>query len=270
MTRRRFLVGTGALAGALGLEGLVLEPRRLAVSRHQIGAAPDAAGVPLRVSVLTDLHLRRVGRLERAVAAAVSSFPADLVLLVGDAIDKADALPLLGEFLGTLPPETPKYATLGNWEHWSRVGIDALAATYDRHGGRLLVNESAQVAHRGRVAVLVGVDDMVGGSPDLERAVAGHEEAPNVLLLSHCPAYRDVITSSAEKICAMVSGHTHGGQIAFGPWALFRPPGSGRYVSGWYREAPPDLYVSRGIGTSVLPVRLGSVPEVVHLEWYLS
>lgn len=52
-------------------------------------------------------------------------------------------------------------------------------------------------------------------------------------------------------------------------WAPLRPPGSGRYVNGWYRERKPHLYVSRGIGTSVLPLRFGAPPEVACFDWQL-
>jgi predicted MPP superfamily phosphohydrolase len=67
----------------------------------------------------------------------------------------------------------------------------------------------------------------------------------------------------------MLSGHTHGGQIAPFGLAPFRPRGSGRYVSGWYRDAVPALYVSRGIGTSVIDARYRAVPEVPVFDWEL-
>lgn len=67
----------------------------------------------------------------------------------------------------------------------------------------------------------------------------------------------------AAGITLMLSGHTHGGQIAVGGWAPLVPPGSGRYVRGWFRgDGAPPLYVSRGIGTSVLPLRFGATPEL--------
>ena len=271
MTRRRFLAGAGGVAAAaVGVEGLLLEPNRLAVTDLTIGAAARPSDTPLRAAVLTDLHLHSIGRLERAVSKAVALSEPDLVIIIGDAIDRADALPVLADFLSLLPAKTPKYATLGNWEHWCGVSLARLAATYGRASVRLLVNESAEIPHRGQVGVLVGVDDLVGGAPDLRRARRGHEDGTDALLLSHCPAYRDSLGAAGSAFSAVLSGHTHGGQIALGPWAPFRPKGSGHYVSGWYRGGGPDLFVSRGIGTSVIPVRLGSVPEVVRLEWFLK
>ncbi len=60
----------------------------------------------------------------------------------------------------------------------------------------------------------------------------------------------------------MLSGHTHGGQLSLFGFAPLRPNGSGRYVSGWYRDGAIALYVSRGLGVSILPVRIGVVPEI--------
>jgi predicted MPP superfamily phosphohydrolase len=67
----------------------------------------------------------------------------------------------------------------------------------------------------------------------------------------------------------MLAGHTHGGQIAPLGVPLMRPRGSGRYVSGWYRDPAPPMYVSRGIGTSVIPARYRARPEVAVFEWGL-
>jgi predicted MPP superfamily phosphohydrolase len=53
--------------------------------------------------------------------------------------------------------------------------------------------------------------------------------------------------------------------------ATILPPGCGRYVAGWYRDADgPPLYVSRGIGTSGLPIRIGATPELVQIDWGLD
>jgi predicted MPP superfamily phosphohydrolase len=57
--------------------------------------------------------------------------------------------------------------------------------------------------------------------------------------------------------------------VAFLGYAPALPPGSGDYLAGWYRGAPFDVYVSRGVGTSVLPIRFGARPEVAVIDWWL-
>jgi len=137
----------------------------------------------------------------------------------------------------------------------------------------LLLNESATVSiGRGRLLV-AGLDDYTGGRPDLERAIAGAPTGTSIALLAHSPAYRDAIRSLNPGIVSgmvMFSGHTHGGQIAPFGWSPFRPPGSGRYVRGWYRDHAIPMYVSRGIGTSLIPARFFSPPEVALFEWNLA
>jgi len=226
ISRRQLLLGVGALGCvALGLEGLLLEPNRLSPTRHRIGTPSNEAQTPIRLTALTDLHLHSIGRLEEAVAAEIVDYDPDAVLVIGDAVDQADALGLLQDFLGLLPGRTPEYATLGNWEYWSGVDLDALGAAYDRFGGRLLVNESVRLPREGTSAELVGVDDFVAGQPDLSLAGVSDAGKGEALILSHCPAYRDALGDAERPIAAMLSGHTHGGQIALGPWAPVDHPG---------------------------------------------
>ncbi|HSU17892.1 metallophosphoesterase [Longimicrobium sp.] len=215
------------------------------------------------------------------MAEQVAAARPDLILFTGGSVDRRDALPAFREFLSLLDPATPKYAILGNWDRWSGIDPSALGELYARFGGRLLVNETAVHLHRGRRLALTGLDDLLAGRPDLRAAVRGAEPADARLLLMHCPEYRDALDRDAaaqmvggsliapgagvqaREFRAMLSGHTHGGQVAFFGAAPVLPPGSGRYVRGWFRDAGQvPLYVSRGIGETGLPVRFGSVPEL--------
>lgn len=264
LTRRRFLIGSGlGLAAAGGLvEGLLLEPNRLSISSHVLGTERPGA-TPIRLAVLADLHLESISDLHERIAHAIRQAGPSIVLLVGDSIDSVANLPLLSEFLRLLPTTGRRVATLGNWEHWSGVDLSELRRVYEDGGTELLVNEG--IAVRDGVS-LFGTDDALAGSPDLEGLPRGpgHE----TVILSHSPAFRDSLPATTAGVRAVISGHTHGGQVAIGGWAPIRPPGSGAYVSGWYRETGPDLFVSRGIGTSLIPVRLGSPPELALIDWY--
>ncbi|HST62928.1 MAG TPA: metallophosphoesterase, partial [Longimicrobium sp.] len=229
-----------------------------------------------------DLHLKSVDAMHRRMAARVNALRPDLVLFTGDSVDRADRLGTFAELLALFDPRTPKYAILGNWEHWSGVDTGELADVYRRANGRLLVNESAVHDVGGRALRVTGLDDLVGGRPDARRAFAGGDAADAHLLLAHCPEHRDRLdlpplpfdggapaAADASRITMMLSGHTHGGQVNVLGWTPVLPRGSGRYVRGWFRDAGRvPLYVSRGIGTSVVPVRLGAPPEVaVFTVW---
>jgi uncharacterized protein len=259
---RRAFLGTAA-AGVLGLGGYgsLVEPRRLTVTRS-VANGRAAGQRAVTVAQVTDLHLRKVGSLHRRVARALAELRPDVVLFTGDSVGAPDGLEALRSFLGMLDGRVPKYAILGNWEHWGGVDVDALAEVYARAGCRLLVNETVAHPFGARRLAITGVDDLVGGRPDLPRAFGALPEGGAHLLLAHCPAHRDQL-GGLPPPTLVLSGHTHGGQVAPFGWAPLLPPGSGRYRAGWYRDAGlPPLYVSRGIGTSVVPVRLGAPPEL--------
>jgi predicted MPP superfamily phosphohydrolase len=281
VNRRRFLAALGAAAGGAAAYGALVEPRRLQVSHHTLEPRPGTARARLVVAQITDLHIHRVGAVHRAIAARLAQIRPDIIVFTGDSVDEPAGLPVFARFLALLDARTPKYAILGNWEHWGAIDLHELAALYARHNGRLLVNETAVHTHAGRRLAITGLDDMVGGTPELRGALAGAEPADARLLLAHSPGYRDRLHADAAdavvagarlgggvqalaaEFRAMLSGHTHGGQVALFGFAPMLPPGSAGYVRGWFRgDGKVPLYVSRGIGESVLPVRIGSVPEL--------
>ena len=284
LTRRQWIAGSLLLgASAVGANAFAIEPRRVSVTRHSVGSG--GTGRARRIVQLSDLHLQDVGAHEDRVACAVAALAPDLVVMTGDSIDDAGHVDLLGEFLSLLDTGTQKVAILGNWEHWARVDLAHLARTYERHGCRLLRNETVLLHLDGRELLVSGLDDLVGGAPDLADTLRGVPPHPDHLVLAHCPAHRDLMqrelasmradasdtTGASNTMGAMLprcvlSGHTHGGQIALFGWAPVRPRGSGPYVAGWYDGEIP-LYVSRGIGTTMIPARFGAPPEVALFEW---
>jgi predicted MPP superfamily phosphohydrolase len=236
---------------------------------------------------VSDLHIHRVGHVHHALAERLAEIRPHLVVFTGDSVDDPAGVPAFERFLAMLDPGTPKYAILGNWEHWGGIDLRGLGELYARHNGRLLVNETVVHPHAGRRLAITGLDDMVGGTPELRGALATAEPADARLLLAHSPGYRDRLHADAAaawaggarlsmgvealaaEFGAMLAGHTHGGQVALFGFAPLLPPGSGGYVRGWFRGAGKvPMYVSRGIGESVLPVRFGSVPELaVFTTW---
>jgi predicted MPP superfamily phosphohydrolase len=271
LTRRRFLAASAAGAAALAANAGWIEPNRLQVTEHVLGRVTSGRR-PMRLAQLSDLHLQRVGRHEERIAEAVHGLSPDLVILSGDVIDRADRLDTLRSFLSLLPSSGEACAILGNWEHWAGLDLQGLERLYEAHGVQLLVNRTTRLEHERVPVLLTGMDDATGGRPDLGQALAGVQPSANHLLLAHSPVYRDQMAheEGRPEPPYMLSGHTHGGQVNLFGWAPFRPPGSGRYVRGWYRDRHPHLYVSQGLGTSVLPARFGAVPEIASFTWHLS
>ena len=239
----------------------------LEVTHHDMRGASWASA--FRVVQLSDLHLQRFGAAEKAVVTQVLALQPDLVVLSGDAIDRADALPVLQSFLQALG-ELAVVAVPGNWEHWSGVDFKALVAVLaDRPAGRFLLNQRQSFVAKGRTVHVVGLDDFTAGRPDAQM-LSGPDLGDVRILVQHSPGFFDerevARRMEGQRFTLCLSGHTHGGQVTLGGWAPVRPVGSGRFVAGFYDVPGCRLYVSRGLGTSVLPVRLGSVPEIAVFD----
>lgn len=274
-SRRQLLRSCGLAASAAGIataaDAFFVTPDWLSTSSLSFGNPSATAGRPLRVVQLSDLHLRSIGRFEEAILEALERLDPDLVLITGDAFDSRVGLLRLDTFLAESPQRSRVFGILGNWEHRTGLSSNEIAATYEKHDAKLLVNESVVCETGGGSLRITGLDDFVGGRPNLSAALDGVEPAAAHLLLAHCPAQRDSLAPPVgQAIDLVLSGHTHGGQIAPFGMAIVTPSGSGRYVSGWYRDGGVPMYVSRGLGTSLVPARLGSTPELVVVDWTLG
>jgi predicted MPP superfamily phosphohydrolase len=270
LSRRTLLRSACLVAGAVPLaaavDGVAITPRRLAASHHTFGQAttPDR----LRIVQVSDLHVHGIGTLERQLFEQLHEAQADLIVITGDSIDRSACLPVLDTLLAEFPTAPRRLAIMGNWEYKSGAGLRSMERTYERHGIELLVNRSVTLEHHGRTIRVTGLDDIMGGRPDAVAALQDARPVDQHLVLAHCPITRDSLQMpSGHPVSLVLSGHTHGGQVAPFGIATHVPPGSGRYVAGWYRDGGPPMYVSRGIGTSLLPIRIGATPELVQLEW---
>ena len=266
MNRRRFIGYSALGAAALGMGDMIVEPHRLETTHHRILLNQNASSDPVRVVQISDLHLGGFGEHEERIANASRSANPDLILITGDSLDHPGRESILDELMSSLDGDVPKLAILGNWEYWARLDIPSLARLYERHNCRLLVNQSASVDITGRRIRFVGVDDFVAGRPEIRAAFSDRSDVDAEVILAHCPAHRDVLASNASL---MISGHTHGGQVTLFGWAPRLPRGCAGYNRGWYpprNNVKGPLYVSRGLGNSLVNLRMGSIPEVAVLD----
>ncbi len=252
-----------AATGAALADATAIEPFRLQVTRHDLVVPGLPRGLSgLRVAQIADVHLPGTPAVAAEAVRAIRREMPEIVLLTGDIVEHATTLPALGEFASAVRGRIATAAVLGNWEHKAGITPDTARRIYDRAGVRFLCNESATLTIAGARLRLTGFDDPVVGRPDASLAVAAADADLAELWLIHAPAWIDTLPASARRPAAVLSGHTHGGQIRLPGITLFTPPGSGRYVSGWYRDALAPLYVSRGIGTASVRMRFFCPPEL--------
>ncbi len=217
----------------------------------------------LRIAHLTDLHFGRVTpeRVQRAAISLTNAEKPDLVVITGDLVCHSQLyLDQLVETLGRL--EAPAIAVLGNHDHWS--GASEVARALARANVQLLRNENTTVTLRGERLQVVGLDDAYTAHADRERAVKGLSKDLPSLGLSHIAEEADWLWHAGVPL--VLSGHTHAGQVTLARLneLTLGHVGGHRYVHGLYGARAPNgdgprgaVYVSAGIGASVMPLRLG-------------
>lgn len=216
----------------------------------------------LRVAFVTDVHAGSfLG--ERDLAAILDRVQAqepDLVLFGGDLINtRAREILLFREGLRRLRPRYGAYAVSGNHDHYYGPDIARWRAFLEDHGVTVLDNRGVRICHGGDTLWLCGVDDMTEGDPDLAAALDGRRDGETTLLLSHHPDFFSEACTAGIDL--QLSGHTHGGQIRVAGKAPLHHSRRG-YERGWFREGDSRLYVGRGVGVTVLPIRIDAPPEV--------
>lgn len=254
------LVGMIVVLLCCALYGVWLEPRWMETTRYSFRVSDLDRSV--KIVHITDLHLTKVGALETSVLDAVRGERPDIIVVTGDTVDKRDSLESGMLFLSQLTAALGVYAVSGNWEHWS-LSDNQQRSLASLGNVTFLNNASVQVL---KGLWLVGQDDLVSGRSDEQKAFASVPEGANCIGFFHAP---EAFSHASRKCVLNLAGHTHGGQVRL-PFigALWLPPGSGHFVSGWYADGPNKLYVSRGLGTSILPVRFLARPEltIMNLE----
>jgi uncharacterized protein len=216
----------------------------------------------LRIAFVSDVHAGSfcdVDDLCRIFERVQAAEP-DLVLFGGDLINTRDREILLFERpLRLLRPRHGMFAVPGNHDHFFGRDIGLWHAFLQQNGVEVLMNRGRRIEHGGGSLWLCGVDDLTEGTPDLAQALTGRRNGETAVLLSHHPDF--FFEAAAVDVDLQLSGHTHGGQIRIGGWAPIHHSRFG-YERGWFVENDCRLYVGRGVGVTVLPLRIDAPPEV--------
>lgn len=271
---RKFLKGVLILLLLLVLAWPFLEPFMLDTETVSITAEDLPAGIgQLRIVYAADIHyggLFSESRLNSLIS-HINACNADIVLLGGDyAQDSAGAI----EFFQNLPKIHSRYgvyAVAGNHDRTvPENNLLTLRAAMQAAGVTPLVNSVSRVRIGVSDVYIAGIDDISNGYPALAGVAEQVSASDFVIFLCHNPAViPDALratdrTGSQNWFDLGLFGHTHGGQVAvIGP--LIRDDGvPNEYTAGWFRQNRIDMLVTRGVGTTGLPVRLFCSPQI-HL-----
>jgi len=219
-----------------------------------------------RIVQLSDIHHSLFFPLDRVAGVVELSnrLKPDLVALTGDFVTYSrDLIEPVAEVLGALEAQAGVVAVLGN--HDFRVGAEVVERALRRRRIEVLRNRHIVLREGGDTLHVAGVDDYRYGA-DMEVSLRGIPAKAPTVLLAHNP--RLVTLAACYGVSLVLSGHTHGGQVNMPLLGTVygRSPENMRFKMGWDRFGSTQIYVSRGIGTVILPWRLRCPAEVPRLE----
>jgi hypothetical protein len=264
VTRRTVLRGLGAVALGTGAgaaaHGFMYERHHILVTDETLEVVGWPAGLAgLRIGFLTDLH-RSATVSHEMIAGAVAMVMAhapEVIVVGGDYVTNRDrrfVQPAAAALAGLSAP-FGVFAVLGNHDD-ERDVTPALTA----QGFEVLRDARTRVSMRGEAIDLAGLRYWTHRIGDITRVLRG--ASPTLMLIAHTP--KRLIEAAALSVPLMLSGHTHGGQIVL--------PGLGAIaarefpvIAGSARRDNTTVFVSRGVGTVYIPVRINCPPEVAIL-----
>ncbi|MGB9773132.1 MAG: metallophosphoesterase [Bacteroidota bacterium] len=215
------------------------------------------------VALISDIHSGMFMPKSEMVmyAKLLQSLNADLILMPGDFVTfrKDEVHPFAEAFQDVRAP-LGIYGVLGNHDFYA--GADEITRRVEEIGIKVLRNEHVMLHRNDEAIALLGIDDL-GHGDNLEAAVNGVPVGVVRILMSHKPYNFPEVAQ--KRVDFTVAGHTHGGQIVFarlGKIPIAFASLFSYYVAGFYRNNGTQLYVSRGIGTVGLPMRVNCPPEI--------
>jgi predicted MPP superfamily phosphohydrolase len=266
-----------AVAGYAGVEAASF----LDVTHYKLKPRNWPAGQRLTITVIADLHaggpnmgLARI----REIVDTANALQSDIVLLLGDFVathrfvTEPVPAPVWAAELARLKAPLGRHAILGNHDWWflqSDIRRALAGANIP-----LMENDAVLLGEAGARFWLAGLGDQLAyplgrgrfrGVDDLPGTLAKVTTDDPVVLMVHEP---DIFTAVPDRVSVTLAGHTHGGQIRVPLlWPAFVPSQYGaRFAYGHIIENGRDLIVSGGLGTSVVPMRVGVPPEIVRVE----
>jgi predicted MPP superfamily phosphohydrolase len=274
--RKRWIIGGSValfeLVYWLAIYATFIEPNQLTIRRVEI-VSEHWQGAPLTIAALSDTHVgsphvdaARMGR----IVGRVNGLRPDLVVLLGDYVGghepEVEHTPreqseILGGVATFAALEAPLgvVAVLGNHDSW--YNRQSITTALQEAGVAALWNRNVVIEREGGAIVVAGLADLWTGEPSYAEAIDGAPEGADTIVLSHSP---DVFPDIPEGPALILAGHGHCGQVTIPLIGRpIVPLNNPRYACHLTEEAGKTMYVTGGIGTSILPVRFLNPPEIV-------
>ena len=277
--KRRIIIVLVLLIIVLLSAVLIYEDKNLEINTYEISSLdlPEEFN-GFRIAHISDLHNAEFIKGNEKLISMLRDASPDIIAITGDIIDsRRTDVDISFEFVQQALEIAPCYYVTGN--HEARV-TDEYAALKERMaqvGVIILENDSISLECEGAFIEILGLEDptfAVSGTADMEAEAVARElgqlatgDDKFILLLSHRPEFFDVYAEN--DIDLVLSGHAHGGQFVLPFVGGFIAPGQGffpEYDSGLFRKDGTTMFVSRGIGNSIISLRINNRPEIILIE----
>ena len=241
------------------LYSVIIEPNILTVKHLKIKSEKLSG---LKLVFASDFHFKpyEIYRLKRLVR-AVNKQQADIILLGGDYVNghKKGAnlnIEIIAKKNKKMHSKYGTFAVMGNHDGWQ--GRREIIELFEQNGIEVLENKNKNF----ETFTVAGVEDLQTANPDIEKAIAGAKNP--VILLTHTP---DIIEKLPQNAILTLAGHTHGGQVVLHKPLVVPSKYGTKYAYGFFETKGGKLFVSKGLGTSILPLRFNCLPEIVVIEF---
>lgn len=222
-----------------------------------------------RIVQISDLHNAVFGRNHRTLVDKITELAPDMVVITGDIVDSNHTdIDAAIDLVDQLAELYPVYYVTGNHEYWLDEGDRRrLFEAMEQAGAIRLFNEAVTINASGGTFDLIGLDDKSLADDTLKALLSECDRETLNIVLAHEPQYieRYAVADAGLALC----GHAHGGQFILPLIGPVVAPDQGffpQYTSGAYRMEDTTMFVSRGLGNSIIPVRLFNYPEVVCID----
>lgn len=241
------------------LWAIFIEPYILTVTKITVND-PSLAG--LKIVFASDFHIKpfETFRLKRIIK-AINKQNADIVLLGGDYVNghtKGHSLTIdkIAKELSKIHSKYGTYAIVGNHDGWQ--GKEECISELEKNNIKTLVNNNYCIDK----FCIAGIDDAQTGNPDLNKALSNITKP--VILLSHTP---DIMPDVPYSVNLTLAGHLHGGQVRLHKALLVPSIYGDKYANGFLNDKGKKIYTTKGLGTSILPIRFNCPPEIAVITF---
>ena len=270
-TRRQFLRraswGIGGAIASGGAWAHYVETDWIEVTRHSVKLPHlPRAFDGFRIAQISDIHLED-GDMTRDlphICALVTACKADAIVVTGDFVTVANQADGKALARGLAPLRAPQgvFGIMGNHDYWGAEGSQWMEQMLAPTPVRLLINQTHVWERNGARLHLAGYDDFWHGHADFDGVSARVPANEAAIALGHEPDFA-IEVAALQKFGLMLSGHSHGGQIALpGGIPIHVPDYARKFPRGWYDVNGLRLYTNRGLGTVGIPMRFCSRPEI--------